>query len=305
MEAPLDKRARPKPESLILVLVIAVLSTSVGSILVRFSQEAPSLSIAFYRVLWACLLLAPFYLLSSSPRPALISKGFLIAGSALALHFAFWIASLRYTSVAVSVLLVSTSPALVAVYSHFFLKERLTLRGLAGLVLALSGSLVLVWNDLSRLDDWRGALLALLGAMMVGVYIVAGRTIRQTMSLIHYVYPTYLIAAAVLGVLVLLSGSSLAGFSSRTYLFLFLLGLVPQSLGHTAYNWALGHLSATTISTLTLGEPVLATLLAWWLLGEEVGPVIIVGAILVGAGIYLVSRWGIETALERSSVSTS
>ncbi|HUV14325.1 MAG TPA: DMT family transporter [Acidobacteriota bacterium] len=305
MEAPLDKKARPRPGSLILILVIAVLSTSVGSILVRFSQEAPSLSIAFYRVLWACLLLAPFYLLSSSPRPALINKGLLIAGSALALHFAFWIASLRYTSVAVSVLLVSTSPALVAVYSHFFLRERLTLRGIVGLSLALLGSLVLVWNDLSRLDDWRGALLALLGAVMVGVYIVAGRTIRQTMSLIHYVYPTYLIAAAVLGVLVLLSGSSLAGFSSRTYLFLFLLGLVPQSLGHTAYNWALEHLSATTISTLTLGEPVLATILAWWLLGEEVGPIIIVGAILVGAGIYLVSRWGIETALDRSSTSTS
>ena len=235
----------------------------------------------------------------------MINKGLLIAGCALALHFAFWIASLRYTSVAVSVLLVNTSPALVAVYSHFSLRERLTRRGITGLSLALSGSLVLVWDDLSRLGDWRGATLALLGAVMLGVYLLSGRTIRQTRSLIHYVYPTYVIAAAVLGILVLLSGYSLTGFSTRTYIFLFLLGLVPQSLGHTSYNWALEHLSATTISTLILAEPVLATILAWWLLGEEVGPVIIVGAVLVGAGIYLVSRWGIETAPERSSVSTS
>ena len=304
-EAPLDKKNRPSLESLILILVIGILSTSSGSILVRFSQEAPSLTIAFYRMLWACLLLAPFYWLSSSPRPAMINKGLLIAGCALALHFAFWIASLRYTSVAVSVLLVNTSPALVAVYSHFSLRERLTRRGIAGLSLALSGSLVLVWDDLSRLGDWRGATLALLGAVMLGVYLLSGRTIRQTRSLIHYVYPTYVIAAAVLGILVLLSGYSLTGFSTRTYIFLFLLGLVPQSLGHTSYNWALEHLSATTISTLILAEPVLATILAWWLLGEEVGPVIIVGAVLVGAGIYLVSRWGIETAPERSSVSTS
>jgi drug/metabolite transporter (DMT)-like permease len=256
-------------------------------------------------MLWACVLLAPFYWLSSSTQRTIIDKGLLLAGCALALHFAFWIASLRYTSVAVSVLLVNTSPALVAAYSHFALKERLTRRGLAGLVLALFGSLVLVWNDLSRLGDWRGAALAVLGALMLGIYLLAGRTIRQTRSLIQYVYPTYLSAAAILGVLVLFSGSSLIGFSTHTYLSLFLLGLVPQSLGHTSYNWALGHLSATTISTLILAEPVLATLLAWWLLGEKVGLFIIAGGVFVGAGIYLVSRWGTEVGLDISPVSAN
>jgi drug/metabolite transporter (DMT)-like permease len=305
VEAPLNKKTAPRLENLFLILVVGVLSTSVGSILVRFSQEAPSLTIAFYRMLWACLLLAPFYWFSSSPRGRIINKGLLLAGCALALHFAFWIASLRYTSVAVSVLLVNTSPALVAVYSHFVLKERLTQRGLAGLVLALFGSLILVWNDLSRLEDWRGAALAVLGAVMLGIYLISGRTIRQTRSLIRYAFPTYLIAAAFLGVLVLLSGYSITGFSAHTYLALFLLGLVPQSLGHTSYNWALGHLSATTISTLIMAEPVLATILAWWLLGEKVGLLIIVGAVFVGLGIYLVSRWGIEAGVDKSPVPTN
>jgi drug/metabolite transporter (DMT)-like permease len=104
---------------------------------------------------------------------------------------------------------------------------------------------------------------------------------------------------------VLFSGYSLSGFAAHTYLSLFLLGLVPQSLGHTSYNWALGHLSATTISTLILAEPVLATILAWWLLGEKVGLLIIVGGVFVGAGIYLVSRWSIEAGLDKSPVSAN
>lgn len=302
MEVPLDKNAaRPGTGTLITTLAIGVIATSFGSILVRFSQEAPSLTIAFYRLLWACLILTPVYWMSSSPKPSLISQRLIVAGSALALHFAFWIGSLRYTSVAVSVLLVSTSPALVAAYSHFFLKERLTRYGLTGLSLALSGTLVLVWNDLSRLGDWRGALLALLGALMFGIYLISGRTIRKKRSLIHYVYPTYLVAAAVLAILLVFSGQSVTGFSRGTFLFLFLLGLVPQCLGHTSYNWALEYLSATTISTLTLAEPFLATILAWWLLGEGIEAIIIAGAILVGTGIYLISRWGIEVAPAASS----
>jgi drug/metabolite transporter (DMT)-like permease len=127
---------------------------------------------------------------------------------------------------------------------------------------------------------------------MLAVYLLVGRKLRQGTSLLGYVYPTYVLAAITLGVIVFAAKSPIFVYSERTYLFLLMLGLVPQCIGHTCYNWALRYLSATLVSIVILGEPVLATIMAWWVLGETVGPVIYLGAVLVGLGIFTVSRWG-------------
>jgi drug/metabolite transporter (DMT)-like permease len=216
-----------------------------------------------------------------------------VAGIALALHFAFWISSLRYTSVAVSVLLVNTSPALVAAISYLLFRERLTMSGIVGIGLTFTGSVFLLYDDYSRLGDPRGALLALLGAFALGAYLLAGRSIRGRISLLSYVVPTYAVALVVLALCTLLSGSPVVGFSAHTFTYMVLLGLVPQALGHTSYNWALAFVPATVVSTVIVAEPFLATLLAWWILGESVGSVVIVGGLLVAGGIFLVSTKGV------------
>ena len=116
----IDQKQEPARVKLITVLAIGLVCVSSGSIFVRLSQEAPSLTIAFFRMLWAGLLLSPIYWYK---RPATGISSWplqLLTGCALALHFAFWISSLRFTSVAVSVLLVNTSPAVVALFSYFF-----------------------------------------------------------------------------------------------------------------------------------------------------------------------------------------
>jgi len=152
-----------------------------------------------------------------------------------------------------------------------------------------------MWNDVIQFGDWRGSLLALLGAVMLSIYLLGGRKLRQDTSLTGYIYPTYLTAALLLTAIVIFTQTPILGFSWKTYFFLALLGLVPQCIGHTCYNWALRFLSATLVSTIILGEPVLATLLAWWILSETIGPVVLLGACLVGIGIFAVSRWGIVT----------
>ena len=188
-------------------------------------------------MLFASLILLPFYLMDASPKNKTDKIWLFIAGSSLALHFAFWISSLTYTSVAVSVLLVNTSPVLVALFSHFVFKEQLTLKGLLGVTLAFSGSILLFTNDLYTTTNWRGATLSLSGAVMFGIYLVAGKKIRHQANLIQYVYPTYALSTVVLGIFVLTSNLPVSGFSKNTYLFLFLLGLIPQCIGHTCYNW--------------------------------------------------------------------
>jgi drug/metabolite transporter (DMT)-like permease len=278
------------------VLGIGLTSVSMGAVLVRLSQEAPSLAIAAWRMTWASVLLAPWFLWERKRHAGVPWSGLhLLSGLALALHFAFWISSLRYTSVAVSVLLVDTSPVVVAGLSRLFLNERLTRRGLAGLTLTIGGSILLFQNDLQTLGDWRGPALALAGAVGVAVYLMVGRKLRAQASLLQYVFPTYLTAAIALLLLVPASGLPLTGFSVPTWGFLFLLGLVPQCLGHTSYNWSLRYLPATLVATLTLAEPILASLAAWWLLGELPPAGMLPGGVLVAAGILLVTAGGVAT----------
>ncbi len=206
------------------ILTLGLVCVAMGSILVRFSQGAPSLTIALYRMGWASLFLFPFFVRRVVRAGFSIEWMHLCSGIALALHFAFWIASLRYTSVAVSVVLVNTSPVMVALLGYLFLGERLTRRGMFGLALSLLGSTVLVFHDLSELGDWRGPVLAIAGAAALGLYLVFGRRLRQGYDLLGYVYPTYVIAALTLLPVAVFSGGPLTGFSLQTNLSLALLG---------------------------------------------------------------------------------
>jgi drug/metabolite transporter (DMT)-like permease len=289
---------KPSATTLGLVVVAGFLAVSFGSILVKLIPDAPGLTVAFFRMFWASLILLPFYLRhrpepshGESTRP-IGRLWWGISGIALALHFAFWIGSLYYTSVAVSVLMVNTAPVATAVLSYLLFGERLTKLGLVGLSLAMGGAVLLLWNDLQVKADWRGAALALAGALMLGCYLIAGRRIRRNRSLLGYVYPTYALAMGVLLLLVLLSGQPLMGFEMETYGLLFLLGAFPQCVGHTSYNWVLKYLSATVVATLALAEPIGASLLAYWILGENITILVVIGGCVVLAGILLVSLRG-------------
>lgn len=294
----MNPAASPGRLKIAFVLILGLAGLSFGSILVRFSHEAPPLVISFYRMFWSLVILAPFCVLSKD-RISLFrfDRYRILAGVALALHFAFWITSLSYTSVAVSVLLVNTSPVLVAVISYLVFSERMTAIGIAGIILTICGSMLLVWGDLASIGNPRGALLALLGAFMLGIYLLAGKKIRNTAKLLEYVVPVYFIAALVLGLLVLFQGYPVFGYSVKTHILLFLLGLVPQILGHTSYNWAIRHIPATMISVMIVMEPFLASIWAWWLLGEKVTASIVCGGILVATGIILISSRGFRKTL--------
>lgn len=308
----MDMHAKSSPPiPPLLVILFGILAVSTASIFIRYAQrEAPSLVIAAGRLTMAVILLAPFALirqrkeLAGLRRKDLLSA--LLSGIFLAIHFAAWISSLEYTSVASSVVLVSTSPLWVALLSPLILKESITKWVLAGLSLALVGSAVVgisdvcVWNggeltcppfsDFIRGQAFLGDILALIGAFMGAGYILIGRQLRARISLTSYIFLVYGMAAFVLLSIMLLAGQSLLGYSVNTYLLLLLLAIVPQLLGHSSFNWALGYLSAAYVSITLLGEPVGSTILAYFILQESPGVIKIIGAILILAGILLASK---------------
>ncbi len=278
-------------------IIIGIAAVSSASIFIRFAQrEAPSLVIAAARLTLASLVLVPLALTRYRHEYRRLTRRdawlAVLSGIFLALHFATWISSLEHTTVASSTVLVSTSPLFVAIASWLFLREKTGPAVIAGLVVALAGSAVIGLSD--RSGTMRNALLgdvlAFAGAITVAGYLLLGRRLRAKLSLIPYIAVVYGTAAVVMLAMVLVTRERVVGYGPTTYLWFLLLALVPQLLGHSAFNWALAHLPATFVAVATLGEPIGSTILAYIILGEMPTPIKIVGAVLILAGIVVAAK---------------
>ncbi len=293
------------------VLLLGILSVSTASIFIRFAQaEAHSLVIAAWRLSIAALVLTPITLLRHGAElRALGRKDFLLAGLSgilLAIHFATWITSLEYTSITSSIVLVQTAPLWVALIAPIFLREPIGPRVLWGLGLALAGGVTVSLSDICALgadrfacpglaelirgDAFFGNFLALCGAWSAAGYLVIGRNLRARLSLLGYIFIVYGIAAILLVITMFAFGYSPVGYPAQTYLWFVLLALIPQLLGHSSFNWALGYLSAALVSIAFLGEPIGTVILAYLILREAPTVVKLIGALLILAGIYISSR---------------
>lgn len=279
---------------LYLFLVLGIIAISTASIFIKLC-EAPALVIAAYRLTLASLMLFP---LASYKK---IWKGWntsefkwlILSGIFLALHFAFWIASLKYTSVASSVVLVSTNPLFVGIGAWLFFKESIGFNLILGIILSVFGSGLISFGDVSiSKETLMGDSLALLGAITASGYLLVGRKMRKGQDLLSYVFPVYSAGAIVLIIFSLVFQKPFFGFSSTTYLYLFLLAFVPQLIGHTTFNWALKYLPVSLVAIAILGEPVGSTLLAFLILGEGLTPFKIVGGVLIFAGIIIALKKG-------------
>jgi drug/metabolite transporter (DMT)-like permease len=288
-----------------LVLLGGVLIAASSSILIRFAQGygVPSIQIATGRVGLAALILLPIGLVRARQEVLALTRRELglaiISGVLLAGHFASWITSLEYTSVASSVALVATNPLWVGLASLVLFRERLAPLMWLGMALTISGSVLIGISD-STSADARNALfgngLALLGAITVSGYFLIGRQLREHISLLAYIWVVYTSAAIVLLLtsvgLSLNAGEGIPFLTLPWPVYLLLLGMAvgPQLLGHTSLNWALRYLSATFVTIGLLGEPLGSALLAWALFGETFAQLQLFGFVLLLVGIVFAAR---------------
>lgn len=274
-----------------LALGVGVIAVSFGAIFLNLADEVPVLVKSLYRVGLATLVMLPFALATARHEWQQLSRRdwllVLAAGGFLALHFVTWVSSLQYTTVASSVVLVTTNPLWVALLTPFVSSERVTRRAWIGILMSVVGSAVIGWGDFAvgGMALW-GDALALMGAISAAGFLLIGRRVRQKMSLLGYVVPMYGTGALVLLVLVLLQGQPLVGYSGEMYLWLIMVALVPQLIGHTSYNWALQWFSPSLIAVTLLGEPILSTLWAYLFLNQPVPLTTFYGGALILAGIF-------------------
>lgn len=291
-------------------LLTAILAISTSSVFIRFAQEeAPSLVIAALRLTCAALFLAPLAWTRHRDELQTLTRQELILGCIsgifLAVHFAAWTSSLEFTSVASSVVFVSTGPLWVALLSPVLLHERLTRASIFGLLVATLGGIIIgvldacAWDSGLQCPEFNqilqgramwGNFLALVGAWAVSVYLIIGRKLRAQMSLIPYIFLVYGLCALVLIAIMFASGDSPLGYPARTYGWILLLAAFPQLIGHSTYNWVLRYIPATLVAIVTLLEPIGSAVLAYFVLHEIPTNGVLLGGLLILIGIYVASR---------------
>lgn len=278
-----------------LIVLLGVLGASLSSIFVRLST-APSLILVLYRVGLAMLLLAPVVLvkhrrelLALTAREAGLC---LCSGAALGLHFAAYFESLRFTSIAASVVLVDTEVLFVALISILLFRKKLSGRAWAAIALALLGSVIIALADTAGggSDALRGDLLALGGAFFVAVYTMLGSVCRRSVSTNVYTFLVYLAASLTVLAIALMGGQAVTGYGSINYLTGLGMAVFCTLLGHSVFSWSLKYLPPAFVSTAKLMEPVFASVMGLALFGELPGALTVIGGVTIIFAITLYSR---------------
>lgn len=275
------------------VLLLGVVGIAMSAILVRYSQ-APSVVTAVYRLGWTVLLLAPVVLFRFraelrriTGRDALLCA---LSGLCLALHFLTWFESLKWTSLAVSTVLVSTEAIFTALGFALFLKGRIPPLGRAAILLAFAGSAVLALAGGAGQAVLYGNLLALASAVFVSVYTLIGSVQRAALSTTVYTFLTYLACLAALLVMALASHTPLVGYGGQEILIGLALAVLCTLMGHSLFSWCLRFLSPAYVSAVKLCEPVVSGLLAVPLFGEIPTLLQLGGMALVLGSVLLYTR---------------
>jgi len=272
-------------------VLVGLFFTSLSSIFVKLS-DSPSIIISAYRMLFASLLWVIPVLIKDREelKRITISDVFwcAISGVFLALHFATWIASLSMTSVASSTVLVSLSPVFVAAFSYFILKENFKIKSVLGIIVAVLGSALIAFGDSQGGGHaLKGDILALIGAIFVGGYLIIGSRVRIRLGVRVYVLIVYTISAVVLFSIALATKTPIYPYPPGEILIFFALAFFCSLLGHSVYNWMLEYVSSTFVSVATLGEPIFASILALIIFREMPSILTLIGGISVLLGLYI------------------
>ncbi len=286
------------------VLFVGIISISLAAIFIRMCGEMPSITIATYRLTIASLILI-FIAFFKKVKLAAISRRDLalmvLGGFFLAFHLISWITSLKYTSVANSVALVTTNPVFVGIFSVFVFKRKLDKEIIAGIILSVLGSFLISRGFAGAAVDFQnhvfGDLLALLGAVLASGYLIIGSVVRERVPTFEYILVIYTITTVMLNLMLLLMSftvyknqSLYFGFPLKAYFFVFLLAVVSQLLGHTSFNYSLKYLKPDFVAIAILGEPIGSSFFAYVFFGERVSVMQFAGMLFIFAAVIISSR---------------
>ena len=274
---------------ILLLLFTAMLAVSTSPIIARYLDNVPAVAISFWRMGFGALILWGISLIKKQePLKDVNLKRTLIAGILLGIHFALFFGSIKLTTIANATFLGTLAPLFTLVIEKIILKRRHSATVPWGLALALCGSCVILASDFNFTSDKTiGNLLAVLCSAFLGAAFIISENVRKKEGTIIYSRTLFLSATVTLGVIAFLSHSPLLGYNRIEYGWLLLLGVIPTIFGHGSMYYTLKYVSPTIVASTPLGEPILASIIAWYLFLEPVGILTIIGGGITLSGLFL------------------
>ena len=294
----IDSSIKASKLQIIFVLSIGVFAISTAAIIIRLATASAelrgtgfSLFLAASRLTIAALIMLPAWQGLHRDLTVKSIAYSVLAGVFLGLHYATWITSLSYTSIAASTTLVTTSPAWVALISWFWFKEKPSLFTIIGISITIIGGILIgldgiVMNAKGSHVLW-GNFLALVGSWTISIYFLLGREAqRQGLGTPLYAAIAYSAAAFILLPLPQFFATPYLGYSPAVYAYTILLALLPQLIGQTSLNWAVTQISPTIVTLVIMLEPVVASFFGYLLFGELPSSYAIVGSLILLIGVF-------------------
>ncbi|ULT56509.1 DMT family transporter [Neobacillus drentensis] len=274
--------------SIALPMTISIIAISFSAIFVKWS-DAPASILSMYRMWFASILMLPIVWKKRQEFRKIVKRDWFFlffSGLFLAFHFVLWFGSLKLTTVASSTIILALQPIVSLAGGFFLYKERTTLSALMTMGIAIIGAMMIGWGDLALSKGAiMGDILSFLSVISVVGYLLIGQSTVKKVSHWLYSFCVFLSAAIVLTIYNLSAGVAVTGYPAKEWGIFLLLASVP-TVSHVINNWLLNYVNATTISMSILGEPVGATILAFFLLDENLAGWQIVGGLLVLIGVF-------------------
>jgi len=274
------------------ILLVGLLAISTSPVIARLLPLVPAAVIAFWRMAAASAMLWSYS--SIRPQESLSTKNIrlvLAAGFLLAMHFVFWFGALKLTSIANTTILGIVAPAFTLLFERLWYNRKLGWITITALLIILVGGIIVQGDDLGSMDGTGlGNIMAILSAVFLGSVFLIGAKVRKTTSVITYTRTVYTVSAIVLLVTSLILDNPLMGYTINNYFWLFMLGLIPTLIGHTAFSYSVKFVSPTVIAAFPLGEPIIASYLAWLLFAEQVPFYVVGGGLIIFIGLIILIK---------------
>ena len=275
-----------------IVLLVGLFAISTSPIIAKLLPVVPAVAIAFWRMATASSILWVYSIIKPQPRIKEDNiKLVFLAGFLMAMHFIFWFGALKLTSIASTTILGIVAPAFTLIFERFYYKRELNWATIFALFIIFIGCLVVQINDIENVGGAAlGNIMAIVSAIFLGGLFLLGSIIRRTTPVISYTRMLFSVSAGVLLIVSFILHSPLLSYSNIDYFWLLMLGLIPTLIGHTAFSYSVKFISPSIIAAIPLGEPIIASGLAWLLFSEKVSINVAVGGVFIGIGLILLIK---------------
>ena len=281
-----------------LLLVLALFSVSTSPIIAKALSGVSAISISFWRMFFASMILWIYSFLKPQGKIKVgVNRNKIIyAGILLGIHFALFFTAIKTTNISNATFLGTLAPFFTILIELYILKRNYSKIVLLGLVFTLIGSLVILgYNfDISTMHT-KGNLYAILCSVCLAIAFMIAEKVRADETTIVYTRLLYLSAAITLLVILFITSNNITNdlfkHNLHEYLGLLFLGLVPTILGHNSIYYAVKFVSPTIVAAFPLGEPIIATILAYFIFNEQISLNVVIGGSITIIGLVLISQY--------------